>query len=289
MKRTSIVVFAGVAGFLSLGAGEALAQEAPPAGGTAEGTVATPPVEEPVSPPPPVLAPPPPPPRESGPPPRETAPAAAATDEGDTDHDRVVGRFAVGYMGISQIPLATGGAGGLTRQDLNAPVIGARYWINRLVGVDFGLGLAIASGSSESTAGGVTTTVDRPGLFGMAFHGGVPLALANGKHYSFQVIPEANFGFAASSQDGPPGVGNADFSGMRIDVGARAGAEIQFGFIGVPQLSLIGSIGLYLRHQRIGVEQGANSASDVSTTFGTSVQSDPWALFVNNISALYYF
>ena len=290
MMRTSTWVAAGVAGVLSLGVGEALAQEPPPAGGTVEGSVsAPPPVEEPVSAPPPALAPPPPPPQETS-----TASTVATTDaraeEGGTDHDSVVGRFAIGYMGVSQIPLAGGlGGGGLTRQDLNAPVIGARYWINRLVGVDFGVGLALTGGSTEVTTGATTTTVDRPGQFGMAFHGGVPLALAYGKHYTFEVIPEANFGFASSSINGGPPAGNTDLSGMRLDIGARAGAEVHFGFIGVPQLSLVATIGLYLRHQRVSAEQGGNSATDVSTTFGTSVQSDPWALFVNNISALYYF
>jgi hypothetical protein len=32
-----------------------------------------------------------------------------------------------------------------------------------------------------------------------------------------------------------------------------------------------------------------DESSDSSTTIATSVQGDPWAIFANSISALYYF
>ena len=53
--------------------------------------------------------------------------------------------------------------------------------------------------------------------------------------------------------------------------------------------ALEGSVGVYLRREAIKWKRDTVSASDGTTTFGTNVQSDPWALFVNNISAFYYF
>jgi hypothetical protein len=76
-------------------------------------------------------------------------------------------------------------------------------------------------------------------------------------------------------------------------VGARAGAEIHFGFIDIPQLALQASIGL-----RFDVDSGSTTDStgpddvEVSsnrTHLHTTVQGAPWAIFTNNIAALYYF
>ncbi len=213
-------------------------------------------------------------------------------DDDDPDHEGVVGHFGVGYLGVSQLPIAAGlpgGAGGtVTRDNVTAPVIGVRYWLNRGLGLDLGVGFGITSGSTQTVTGGVDRSTDSPSRLGFAFHGGVPLAFAHGKHYSFTVIPEATVGFT----NGTIKVTNSpdvDLSGFRLDLGGRVGAEIYFGFIGIPQLSLQGSVGVFVRREAWKAKQGDNSASVGETTFATSVQSDPWALFVNNISAFYYF
>ena len=220
--------------------------------------------------------------------------------EDDTpDHERFVGRFAVGYFGISQLPIAheNPGAAGVVRDNVNAPIIGVRYWLKRDIGLDLGLGFGLTGGSTEIVTGGNaggTTTIDKKSLFGLGIHGGVPLAFAHGRHYSFLVIPEATLGFTSGtlkSQPNAAGVAapDQDLSGFKLDVGARVGAEIHFGFIGIPELSLEGSVGLFARRETVKWKQDTASASDGTTTFSTSVQSDPWAIFVNNISAFYYF
>lgn len=237
-------------------------------------------------------------------PPRVAAPAAPPRaekeDDGVTDHEKVIGRFAVGYMGLTNIPLGGGGqALGVQKATVPAPVIGVRYWINPKVGLDLGVGVALASSSLVVENANQSTTTDGPGIFGGALHGGIPIALATAKHYTFQVVPEVNLGFASRtdrfSGNTPPS--DLSHSGLRIDAGARAGAEIHFGFIGVPELALQATVGLYLSHQRWSnkQEQGPNgpaslqSSSISETGLSTTVQSDPWALFTNNISALYYF
>lgn len=183
-------------------------------------------------------------------------------------------------MGVSQIPIAnpTGGAA-----VINAPIIGARYWLKRDIGIDGGIGFALSSGSIDANG----TSTDKPSQLGFAIHAGVPLNLAYGKHYSFQVVPELNLAFSSATLKGTPDV---SLSGFRFDLGARAGAEIHFGFIGVPELALQASVGLYLRREsRSATPSGGQSSGEGTTTFATSVQGDPWAIFANNISALYYF
>ena len=216
--------------------------------------------------------------------------AAAAVEEGGTDQEKVVGHMGIGYMGVSQIPIASGLTGGAGT--VNAPVIGVRYWLKPNMGLDLGLGFGLQSGGAESTTAGVTASVDQPGVFGMAIHGGVPLVLSRGKHYAFEAIPELTVGFATSSIKGAPGQGDTSVSGSRIEIGGRIGAEIFFGFIGVPELSLQASVGLSLRRMAYKASQDtptSTSSGASQMNIGTTVQADPWAIFANNISATYYF
>ncbi len=142
-------------------------------------------------------------------------------------------------------------------------------------------------------------STDGPAVIAFAVHAGVPLVLGYGKHYKFLAIPEVNFGYATQTeaqQNVPAGAAAAPDihrTGLRFDVGARIGSEIQFGFIGVPQLALQASVGLNFRrrvwHNSQETNPNATSSSDGDTSLGTTVQADPWALFVNNIAAIYYF
>jgi len=203
----------------------------------------------------------------------------------------VVNHFAFGYFGISQLPIAGPGSnvGGAVRDVVNAPVVGVRYWLNERIGIDGGIGFGVVAGSTELINGPNDVNADKPNKWGLGFHAGVPLAFAHATHYVFELVPEANLGFANGGIKGGPGVPDQSLSGFRLDLGARVGAEVHFGFIGVPQLSLQASIGVYFRREAFKWSQGGNSASDGSTFFATSVQADPWAIFADNISALYYF
>ncbi len=232
---------------------------------------------------------------------RGSASSAHGEDE-VSDHERVVGKFGVMYFGVTNQPLGSGSlnAGGV--QLVPTPVVGARYWMKKGYGVDVGLGLGMSSSGVTSTVDGQDTTKSGPAITAFALHLGVPIALATGKHYKFLVVPEMNFGYATRTvkADVVPNVPtppDVHYSGLRFDLGARIGSEIQFGFIGIPQLALQASVGLNLRHISYGGSQdrdpasGANNAVSVTasqTQFGTTVQSDPWALFANNISAIYY-
>ena len=212
--------------------------------------------------------------------------AAAAVD---SDHGRVVGTFGVGFFGVLAVPvmgcdvvapLCTAALGNST---VSAPTIGLRYWLSDALGVEAALGLNVTSGE----AGGLSTSA-----FGAAVHGGVPLALAHSGHFAFEVVPQLNFGIASGSYEV---VGTtSDVSGLLIEIGAKAGAEIHFGFIDIPQLSLQGSVGLMVRHESRKVETVSGTLPVVTleqsqTFFGTGVDGEPWDIFTGSIAALYYF
>lgn len=236
-----------------------------------------------------------------------TSPAveSAKKDDGISDHEKVVGKFGVMYFGVTQQPIGTGAAANVGRGTVQTPVIGMRYWLKERLGIDVGLGFNFFSSARNVVANGQPeSTVDGPSVLAFALHGGLPLAFAYGKHYKFLVVPELNFGYATqteAAQNVPPGAAtppDIHRSGLRFDVGARVGTEIQFGFIGIPELALQASVGLNFRRQVWSASRDANAAAGVpnpesssqgQNNLGTTVQSDPWALFVNNISAIYYF
>ena len=215
-------------------------------------------------------------------------------DDEVSDHEKVVGHIGVGYLGFTTLPLS-GGNGIPTT--VAAPIIGVRYWLAEKIGLDLGVGFGLTTGSSETVGGGQTTTTDAPSVFGTALHAGVPLVFAHQKHYKFLLVPELNVGFAKATftpnvAPGQPAQPDINHSGFHLDVGARIGAEIHFGFIGVPSLALQATVGAFIRRDATKTSSEPNggtvSSSTGVTSFGTSVQSDPWALFANNISAIYY-
>ena len=216
------------------------------------------------------------------------APAAAAAG-GASDHDQVVGRIAVGYLGRR-----TAGIGAGTPPDfgpvleLQAPVVGIRYWIDQMIGIDAGLGLLVSSGSFEQD-NPVPPDADGDLLSATVFilHAGVPLSLASADHFSFQIVPEANVGISSASDAD----GDIKHNGFLLDVGARAGAEIHFGFMGIPQLSLQGSIGAQLVIQSLKTDNDITDVTNTEnhTTVTTTVGNNPWDIFTSNVAALYYF
>ena len=225
--------------------------------------------------------------------------AAPAADAGESDHDAVVGHIGVGYLGFVNVPF-----GYLNNPDTNAypgnqiaaaPVVGIRYWFSPSLGLDVGLGFTTTFGNnSHQLADGTTQTTNASAPTAFVLHGGLPLAFASAKHYAFELIPELNFGYAQRSVTNT-GVETIDDTGMHFDVGARVGAEIYFGFIGIPQLALQGSVGL-----RIDVNQTQTKHTPATTggvvvtdsssrsVISTTVYDKPWDIFLGNISAIYY-
>ena len=229
-------------------------------------------------------------------------PGQAAAVAPDSDHDAMVGRLAVGYLGRRTMGLGaaiidptTGEAQPAATAD--APVVGIRYWMDPAIGLDVGLGFGFESASSEVEVGGISTDYDHLSPVAFIVHAGVPLSLTSDGHFSFQIVPELNVGYATQSFQDVDGAGNAretTDTGMHLDVGARAGAEVHFGFMGLPQLSLQGSVGLSLEFERVATEIDVTTVGITTTSWngiriGTDVYESPWYIFHSNVAALYYF
>lgn len=210
-----------------------------------------------------------------------TATTTDAAYTGGSDHARMVRTFAIGYLG--QAGLRSIGPNGDV-VDVNASIIGGRYWFSTKMGLDAGLGFA--TGGTTTTVGDTETEVSDP--FALALRVGLPFALLDSRHFVFQVVPEATFGFTSNTiQDAG---GDMDVSSVHFDLGARAGAEIHFGFIGIPQLALQAGVGLRFSHDSGSASQGGDEVRSFSSTgLATTVGNNPWDIFTGNVAALYYF
>jgi hypothetical protein len=207
-----------------------------------------------------------------------------------TDHGSVVGRFGVGFFGVLSVPVA--GPGGMPDFDetVSAPTIGVRYWMQDWLGIEAALGLGIESSGTTIETDGDDAEQNGPSLFALALHGGLPLVFAASKHFAFELIPELNIGFATGGIDDESAANNdVDVSGFLLELGARVGAEIQFGFIDIPELALQATVGLHLRYEGRSQSEGDTDTSNSRFRFGTTLQGEPWDIFQGNISAIYYF
>ena len=112
---------------------------------------------------------------------------------------------------------------------------GPAVWLSPSTGVDVALGIGWTGGSTD-TAG---MSTDKNAVFGILFQGGVPFVLAGHRHVNFEVIPSLTVGYGRTSTGMNYGyMTETDYNGLRLDVGARAGFEVFFGFIGIPELAL---------------------------------------------------
>jgi hypothetical protein len=226
-----------------------------------------------------------------------TAPSSPVTTDTttETDHERVIRGIGVGVVGT--VDTATLSPTASSKTDIaTAPVIGLRYWMSNSMGLEFGVGVAHHSGTSSNDIPN-KSNVEDPTYWGFLGHAAVPLALFNDKHYTFLLLPEANFGFATWRQEddknkfGDQGVDGHDWL---LQAGIRAGAEVHFGFIGVPMLSLTAAVGAHVTYQDSRYSYVDTAGREVhSGHYGfdvtTGKYNDPWNIFTSSISALYYF
>ena len=218
--------------------------------------------------------------------------AGATTARGGGDHDMFIGHVGFGWLGTRDIP-----AGVVTAANpaIPTPAVGVRYWATPMLGIDVGLGFFMTSGSTNTQPQPPGMTVDAPSRTTFLIHGGVPLALASAGHFSFQVTPELDVGFGTGTIKPapvpPPGVTppNTDLSGFLLQVGARVGGEVYFGFIGIPQLSLDASVGVFLQSTNAKTAVTPASQKVSNLRIATSSVAQPWDIFRSNIAARYYF
>jgi hypothetical protein len=210
------------------------------------------------------------------------APQASA-GTGTEDQRMWVGHLGIGWFGTIPVDIGSDTAGN-PAATLQTPLIGIRYWLSPATGLDLGVGFASKGGNFTDINGNST---DDPAFTAFGVHAGIPIVLGNTQHLSIQLTPETNIGVGTGSQKA--GTNDVSHSGLLIDVGARAGAELYFGFIGIPALALEGSVGLFLRSTSAKTDVGGASEKRSLLTVGTSSINQPWDIFRSNVAARYYF
>jgi hypothetical protein len=180
-------------------------------------------------------------------------------------------------------------------QSLLIATLGARTWFSKRVGAELGLGFNTASGKRADDLEDRKDVAD-PTILGLALHLGLPLSLYDDEHYQFMILPELNLGMALGrTKDDPNTLGDQAVRQRTrlLGGGLRAGAEVQFGMIGLPMLALTGTVGVRLNYQQSSVEAAENGGVVTRVRSGisasTSSFNDPWDLFMSSIAALYYF
>jgi hypothetical protein len=147
--------------------------------------------------------------------------------------------------------------------------------------------LGVFTLSSATTAS--STTTEGPSRTTFLVHAGVPISLADAGNFSFLVIPEINVGFGMGGIKATMANPSADLSGFLIEGGLRAGAEVFFGFIGIPQLSLEGTVGAFFSSSTGKITQGGGTTRFSTFVLSTSSVAQPWDIFRKDIAARYYF
>lgn len=235
-----------------------------------------------------------------------TSGESVTTTSGATDHSVVAGHIGLRYFGASSLPALSGGSSmGMAAPTADATIqtVGIRYWLNGNLGLDLGLSLGIRSGSNTvqvtNGMGTTTTSVDNPSFFGFGLVAAVPLMLAESKHVSIHLDPFLALAFGRSAITTDSGVNTTDTSqsAFQFGVGGNIAAELQFGFLGVPQLALQGQFGLALqfRSQSQTVDRpsmnftasSSQSGLSVGTTFGPGYGLAD--IISGSISAVWYF
>jgi len=257
---------------------------------------------------------------------------------GPTDHSLVIGRLGLAYFGSTGMPVLSGGntgvpyngVDGLGEQGLNLVgpastfmvnvngraqtftaqgtsnlrlhTVGARYWLNGGLALEGGLSIGFSAGSRSGTTtsggGSFSGSEDNPNGFGIGFVFGVPIMLSESKHLSIHLDPTLSLSYASSSIDRSNTVTDSS-SSVFFGVGANMTAEIQFGFIGIPQLAIQARMGLMLNYRYASTTRvdrtSASSATDTASAsaFGIATTVGPnyslSDIIGGSISAVYYF
>jgi hypothetical protein len=203
-----------------------------------------------------------------------------------------VGTFGLGFIDSVQVRHVTTGLG---TQTFTVPLIGGRYWLSERLALQAGVGFAHSSGVAKDETPGET---DTPNLtqWSWGLHLSVPLSVYDSQHFNFLVVPLVNGAYSTGrTKDNENFLGEQAFDrqAFTLSPGVEVGAEVQFGFMGMPELSLQGSFGLSATYQSAVLNTYENdqeiSRNRQWVSGGTAQYNDPWDIFIGSVSALYYF
>jgi hypothetical protein len=230
------------------------------------------------------------------PPPPAPAPAAAparvaARDE--SDGARAMGTWALVVFNTQ--PFEFPNTGGSAPLPLTIYTLGLRRWTTeplgpfRNWGFDLGVGFNYTKSSVTQPQTGTLTTTDGPSTKGFGLHAGLPLAISLHKHAVFELVPEADVIWAKESIPALTGNVVTTYDGWSARLGAKAGFEIFFGFIGIPQLAIEASLGAYFKYDSVASTIGPIERSTRGWGISTLRGNEPWSIFSGAVAAMYHF
>lgn len=206
-------------------------------------------------------------------------------EEALTDHERVVKHLGLGWGGAPDLAVGT------LDRTIAAPSLAARYWQTARFGLELGVGLSYVGATTAVQQPGSTSTERvEPTLWGFSVRLAAPIALSWGRHYTLVVIPETRIGWATvGARTAPDEESDDGGSGLTFEFGARAGAELHFGFLGVPELALEATVGLALQAVSVETTDGNTGTKASRVSIATTAYEAPWDFFRTAVAARYYF
>jgi hypothetical protein len=235
--------------------------------------------------------------------PKESTPPAVTPplpQVAKTARERMLGRAGFGFLGTAPVlqadsevrmPMVPGPTSPAFRR-VSVPMVGLRWWTPlQWLGLEVGLGAMVSASASEIPGVNGSNPTDGPTTTELLFHFSAPLALASTEHTIVFLAPELRIGRSTESTGDP----RNPLLSMTWDVSLKAGVEIFFSFIGLPNLSLEAGVRAGLIHEIRTFPVASPLSGPVQegrrtqTRFATSLVANPWDLFTSTLAARYYF
>lgn len=219
--------------------------------------------------------------------------------------DRLSGHWGFGTFGSAETTSPFLVSNGFTSvvSRVTTPFLGVRFWapvggsVVRRLGFEVAGGFSAGGGTSEQALGGMVVVRDLSTLRTLGVHAAVPVALVSTTHFVGHLAPEVRFVALDLQSPTPmqtplpltPSTPQRTPGSSTTDLSLRASAEVFFGFLKIPNLSLELSVrvGLRLTVTRVLDTQGALSMT-TTQTFAVPFPSDLLNLFTSSLALKYY-
>lgn len=211
-----------------------------------------------------------------------------------SDSERAMGTWALVVFNTRPFDFPNGG--GADAVPLTVYTVGLRRWTTRPLGpfknwgVDAGLGVVWGRSSVTSPQAGTLHTSAGVSTGGFGMHLGLPLAVTHHQHATFELVPELDVIWAHEHLPALDAGGDStDYGGWSARLGARAGLELYFGFVGIPNLAIEASVGAALTYDSLSTKVGPIERSTRRWGFQTLRGNEPWSVFTGSVAAMYHF
>lgn len=219
---------------------------------------------------------------------------AARANAPEGDGEQAMGTWAL--VVFNTRPFEFPNTGGAPAIPLTIYTVGVRHWTTkplwkfRNFGVDLGVGLAFNRSNVTQPQTGTLVTEDGPSTSGFGLHAGLPLAITVHEHAIFELVPEIDL--IRAKETIPPLVAGGDtteYTGWAFRTGVKAGFEIFFGFIGIPQLAVEAGVTGMVTFDSVKSTIGPIERSTRQWGFSTQRGTEPWSVFTGSVAAMYHF